>query len=58
MRGDPSGFWMRMTALVTVRATSTDRNAPMRFSTAHRATATLGVSAFVAIEVAIALAVS
>src|SRR4051794_21381956 len=46
------------TALVTVSATSTERNAPTRLSTADSATATLGRSAPVAIEVAIALPVS
>src|SRR6478735_12769621 len=49
---------MLMTALVTVRATSTDRNAPTRFSTADRPTATFGRSAPVAMDVAIALPVS
>ena len=56
--GVPSLFWILTTALVTVSATSTDRNAPTRFSTADRATATLGRRAPVAMEVAIAFAVS
>src|SRR6478735_8731072 len=47
-----------MTALVTVRATSTDRKAPTRLSTAERATAIFGRRAPVAMEVAIALPVS
>ena len=42
----------------TVAATSTDRNAPTRLSTADTATATRGRRAPVAIEVAIAFAVS
>src|SRR6185437_1837110 len=41
-----------------VAATFNDRNAPARFSTADSATAAFGFSAPVAIEVAIALAVS
>lgn len=56
--GLPSGFWIRITAFVTVTATSTDRNAPTRFRTADRLTAAFGLSARVAMEVAIALAVS
>ena len=44
--------------LEMVRATCTDRNAPIRFSTPARSTAVRGFSAPVAIEVAIALAVS
>ena len=47
-----------ITALVTVNATSTESSAPTRFSTAHSTTAVLGVSAFVAIDAAMALAVS
>jgi hypothetical protein len=43
---------------VTVNATSTLRKAPTRFRTPDRATATFGRSALVAMEVAIALAVS
>src|SRR4051812_14872523 len=42
----------------TVRATSTDKKAPTRLRIADRATATLGLRAPVAIEVAIAFAVS
>ena len=56
--GVPSEFWIFTTALVTVRATSMDRNAPMRFSVPDSATATLGRSAPVATDVAIAFAVS
>src|ERR1700689_1624190 len=41
-----------------VAATARERNAPTRFSTPDRATATLGSSALVAIDVAIALPVS
>jgi len=44
--------------LATVAATATERKAPMRFSAAERATAMRGRSAPVAMEVAIALAVS
>src|SRR5882757_5809819 len=44
--------------LEIVLATSVERNAPTRFSTAEMATATLGRSAPVATEVAIAFAVS
>ena len=44
--------------LEMVSATCTDRNAPIRFSTPASSTATRGRSAPVAIEVAIALAVS
>lgn len=44
--------------LEIVLATSTERNAPTRFSTADMATATLGLSAPVEMVVAIALAVS
>ena len=42
----------------TVAATLTDRNAPTRFRAAEMATAVNGFSAPVAMEVAIALAVS
>ena len=58
MSGAPDDDWIFTTAFVTVSATCTLRNAPTRFSTAERATATLGFRAPVAIEVAIALAVS
>jgi hypothetical protein len=44
--------------LEMVLATVTDRNAPARLSTPEMATATLGFSAPVAIDVAMALAVS
>jgi hypothetical protein len=44
--------------LAIVAATLSDKNAPMRFSAADRPTAILGLSALVAIDVAIALAVS
>ena len=44
--------------LATVAATFTDRNAPTRLSAAEIATAVNGFSAPVAMEVAIALAVS
>ena len=47
-----------MTALVTVRATSTDRNAPTRLSVAESATAVFGFRAPVAMDVAIAFPVS
>ncbi len=56
--GVPSAFWMRITALVTVMATSTERKAPTRFRIAESVTAAFGVNALVAIEVAMALAVS
>jgi len=46
------------TALVTVSATSTERKAPTRLRRPERATAIFGRSAPVAMEVAIALAVS
>jgi hypothetical protein len=46
------------TAFVTVTATEIDKNAPTKFATADMATATLGLSASVAIDVAIALPVS
>nr|BFE70939.1 hypothetical protein GCM10020092_042400 [Actinoplanes digitatis] len=57
-RGAPLELWIFTTAFVTVSATSTDRNAPMRLRTPERATAAFGLSAPVAMEVAIALAVS
>ena len=57
-RGAPLLSWMLMTALVTVSATSTDRNAPTRLSTADRVTAVLGLRAPVAIEGAMAFPVS
>src|SRR5580704_5390193 len=44
--------------LAIVAATASERNAPTRFSTPDRATATRGLSALVAIDVAIALPVS
>jgi len=44
--------------LAIVAATLSDRNAPTKFSTPDRATATRGSSALVAMEVAIALPVS
>jgi hypothetical protein len=56
--GVPSEFWMRTTALLTVRATSTERKAPMRLRMPESATAVLGRRARVAMEVAIAFAVS
>ena len=56
--GAPSGPWMLTTLLLTVSATSMLRKAPTRLSTAERATATLGRSAPLAIEVAIAFPVS
>ena len=46
------------TDVVTVTATSTDRNAPTRLRTPASSTAVLGFSAPVAIDVAIALPVS
>src|SRR3954454_12167199 len=49
---------MFTTALVTVTATSNDKNAPTRLRTADRATAGLGLSAPVAMDVAIELPVS
>ena len=49
---------MRITAFVTVSATSTDKNAPIKLRIAASVTAVFGDSAFVAIEVAMALAVS
>ena len=50
--------WIFSTSLVTVAATSTERNAPTRLRMPARVTAVLGLSAPVAIEVAIALPVS
>ena len=49
---------MLTTLLLTVSATSMERNAPTRLRTADRATATFGFSAPVAMDVAIALPVS
>jgi hypothetical protein len=49
---------MEMILLLTVRATSIDKNAPTRFKTADNSTAAFGFSAPVATDVAIALAVS
>ena len=54
MPSDPS----RISPPEMVLATSVERNAPTRLSTAARATAVLGLIAPVAIGVAIALAVS
>ena len=56
--GAPLAPWMEMILLLTVRATSIERKAPTRFKIADKATATLGLSAPVATDVAIALAVS
>ena len=56
--GAPSGPWMLTTLLLTVSATSILRKAPTRLSTAQSATAILGRSAPLAIEVAMALPVS
>ena len=50
--------WTRSTEVVTVMATSTERNAPTRFSRPASTTAVLGFRAPVAIEVAMALPVS
>ena len=47
-----------MRPLAIVAATAVDRNAPTRLSTADSATAVLGFSAPLAMEVAMALAVS
>lgn len=47
-----------MRPLAIVAATAVDMNAPTRFSTAESRTAVLGLSAPLAIEVAIALPVS
>src|SRR5580658_7022691 len=60
----PAATTVSVTSLVSTRplaivaATASDRNAPTRFSRPDRPTATLGSSALVAMEVAIALAVS
>ena len=51
-------FWTLSTEVVTVTATSTERNAPTRFRTPASRTAVLGLRAPVAIDVAIALPVS
>ena len=56
--GLPLEPWMLTTLLLTVNATSMERKAPTRLRIADRVTATLGLSAPVAIEVAIAFAVS
>ena len=47
-----------ITEFVTVRATSIDKNAPSRLRMAQSVTAAFGLNAAVAIEVAIAFAVS
>ena len=54
----PFFCWMLMTAFVTVSATSTERNAPTRLRIAESTTAAFGLRAPVAMDVAIALAVS
>jgi hypothetical protein len=60
----PAATTVSVTSLVSTRplaivaATASDRNAPTRFRTPDMPTATRGLSALVAIEVAIALAVS
>ncbi len=56
--GAPDLSWIFTTAFVTVSATSMLRNAPTRLSTAESVTATLGFNAPVAMDVAIAFAVS
>jgi hypothetical protein len=56
--GAPFEPWMEMILLLTVKATSIDKKAPSRFKIADKATAAFGLSAPVATEVAIALAVS
>ncbi len=56
--GAPDLSWIFTTACVTVSATSMLRNAPTRLSTAESVTATLGFNAPVAMDVAIAFAVS
>ena len=56
--GAPLESWIETTALVTVSATATDRNAPTRLRTAARATAVLGLRAPVAMVVAIEFPVS
>src|SRR5262249_259455 len=50
--------WVLTRPLAIVAATLSDRNAPTRFSAPDSATATLGGRAWVAIEVAMAFAVS
>ena len=57
-RGAPTSSWRFTTALVTVSATSTERKAPTRFSSAESITAVFGFSAPVAMDVAMALPVS
>ncbi len=54
----PVSVWMVRTSLVIVRATSTERKAPTRLRMAEKATATFGLSAPVAMDVAIAFPVS
>src|SRR5580692_6630847 len=60
----PAATTVNVTSLVLTRplaivaATASDRNAPIRFRTPDRPTATRGLSALVAIDVAIALPVS
>ena len=54
----PLVCWILSTSLVMVAATSTERNAPTKFSIAAMLTAVLGFSAPVAIDVAIAFPVS
>jgi hypothetical protein len=60
----PAATTVSVTSLVSTRplaivaATASDRNAPTRFSTPEMPTATFGLSALVAMEVAIALPVS
>ena len=56
--GAPLAPWMWMILLLTVRATWMLRNAPTRLRVAARRTAVLGLRAPVAMEVAMALAVS
>ena len=51
-------LWIFKTFVVTVMATSTERKAPTRFRTPASTTAVFGLSAPVAIEVAIAFPVS
>ena len=57
MTGSVTRSWLTM-PLAIVAATERDRNAPARFSTAATLTAVRGLKAPVAIEVAMALAVS
>jgi hypothetical protein len=54
----PDVVWILRTSFVMVAATSTERNAPTRFRIAERPTATFGLSAPVAMDVAMALPVS